>query len=74
MSSNRRTLAIAMMVSMLSRGNPANLGIESRAAAIVNQGMLDHYKGLRQGRKPSGVARSKRIARKRKNIRARNAK
>lgn len=71
MTSNHRVLtwgAIAMAMLAGNHGDVTRQAIEDSWTAVA-PGKSREYRG-----RPSGVARSKRIARKRKNIRARAAK
>lgn len=73
MSSNRRTLAIALLgMAFANRNNGVTPDPEYFMSAVEHS-FRNHYRTVSIG-KPSGVARSKRIARKRKNIRARGKK
>lgn len=73
MSSNRRTLAVALLGIAFAHRNNGVTPNPEYFMSVVEHSFRNHYRTVHAG-KFSGVARSKRIARKRKNIRARGKK
>lgn len=70
-------IGLAMALAMMNHGSTSAISeggfSQNQIGQMVIHGFRNHYKSVGEG-KPSGAARAKRIARKRRNIRARSAK